>query len=211
MTAPPPIAAALDVLPELGLGQGDLVVHQRGHLGRRRGDQLAEAAVGADRAAVGCAHRDLPLSCVSVRRAVVRSRQIMPDGRRRRRTSPAARRRRGHFGKPAVLGGLRLVDRGHPQVVLRVVLFVDVGDAVVVLVALLVLAQRRGTCVLRSFSRTPARTAAISEPIRTAALTSSVSVGVAGEGELADEQRDGEADAGEGGDRERRRPRPGRR
>ena len=45
------------------LGQGDLVVHQRGHLGGRRGDQLAEAAVGADRSprvARAVAHRCLP-------------------------------------------------------------------------------------------------------------------------------------------------------
>lgn len=41
-----------------------------------------------------------------------------------------------------MLGGLPFVDLGHPQVVRRVVLLVDVGDAVAVLVELLGLVQR---------------------------------------------------------------------
>ena len=64
--APPLVAPRLTSCLQLSLRQCDLVVHQRRHLGRRRREQLADAAFGADRAAVGCAHRCLPRSDGSV-------------------------------------------------------------------------------------------------------------------------------------------------
>ncbi len=161
-TAACPPRPACAVPPQLRLGEGDLVVHQRAHLRRGRGEQLPDAA---DCHRSGClvAHRVLRRSARPAR-AVRR-----PAGHRRSARSlltimppdwsSLVRRCGGQLGEPAVFGGLALQDLGHPEVVFGLVLLVDVRDAVAVLVALLVRSTAGGTVSLRSLSRTAASTA----------------------------------------------------
>ena len=103
----------------------------------------------------------------------------------------------GQFRESAVLGGLCLQDRGHPQVVLGFVLFVDVRDAVVVVVPLVLVAQPRGSGRSAASAARTRPAPPTTEPTSTAAFTSSVSPRIAGEGQFADQQRHGEADTGE--------------